>query len=279
MGNSLKKLSILLIILGLRNIFADRILEEEITQLSIPNSIAFPKKEECELTLGYLALSEGISNISNLIELVSTSNWSHVCMIFCPPTEILKPDLHTNNFAEQFRNINKKNWYCLDIQPEYPDTRLLSWDYLIKQKENTASFVLRAFNYHSDYPEHETIEKVTSNYVGIPYKKSKLELLLQPLGLNSKRDKNSISCSELTAVILEDLNLLQTNKLENNYLPADFSTQSIKPLTLMHASLCNEFKVPGAIPGQAYPQDANRGKLRNLYDKILCFLRLLRRCF
>ncbi len=150
-------------------------LQEILDQRKTVPSVEFPK--DCELTLGYLALSEGTANISNLIELLSTSNWSHVAIVFCSPAEILSPDSSTENLEQKFRKINKKNWYCLDIQSTKTDVSLITWENFRKQKEATAAFALRPFIYDSKYPDHETLEILVKKYAKMPYKKSQLELI------------------------------------------------------------------------------------------------------
>ncbi len=280
MPTSFKKQLFLLVMLSLNMqlIAADIseiLLQERPDQRKTVTSVGFPK--DCELTLGYLALSEGTAKISNLIELLSTSNWSHVAVVFCNPAEILSPDCSTENLEQQFRKIDKKNWYCLDIQPEYPCVSLISWEDFRKQKETTASFALRPLIYNTKCPDNQTLESLVKKYEQMPYKKSQLELIYSIFGLNSTQDLESTFCSELTALALKDLGLLDDeSKLANNYLPADFSSQSNTPLKLEKATLGKEFAVPSEDENQPNIQKSNRGILRNTFGKFIKALRFIR---
>ena len=111
----------------------------------------------------------------------------------------------------------------------------------------------------------------------MPYKKSQLELIYSIFGINFNQDLKSTFCSELTALILKDLGLLDNeSKLANNYLPVDFSSQSKMPLKLKKYALGNEFTVPPEDENQPNIQESNRGILRNAFGKFLSALRFIR---
>ena len=92
-------------------------------------------------------------------------------------------------------------------------------------------------------PNSEFLKDVVNKYINRPYEKHMSELFLAAFKENSSEDQRSLFCSELTALVLQELGLLAAARLADNYVPADFSLERPNALNLIGASLGNEYYI------------------------------------
>ncbi len=192
------------------------------------------------LTLGYLALCEGTATVSDVIELGTVSKWSHIAMIFCNPDDI-------KCTAKELKKINKSNWFCLEANLDQAgnDVHLIPWNTFEEIEKEAAAVVIRPFIYDDSTPTYEQL-KVINEYIGIPYEKFITELVGAAFRANTAENHQSLFCSELVALTLQELGLLTKNRLSpdfrftNNFVPADFSKERPNSLHLIGARLGDE---------------------------------------
>ncbi len=184
------------------------------------------------LTLGYLALRNGSGIVSDIIEIGTESKWSHVAMILCDPIDI------SSNPIE----ANKNSWYCFESNTDLGDNvHVIPWqDFILKESNNP--IVIRPFIYENNttMPDYERVKLIVDKYVGRPYETHVSELVLAAFRGNSSEDLGSLFCSELTALVLQELGLLEAGRIADNYVPADFSTERPNALKLIGALIGNE---------------------------------------
>ena len=194
------------------------------------SNLQFP--EDKELTLGYIALVENTLITSNIIKAGTLSKWSHVAMILCNRSDI----------SEKPFGIDKTNWYCFEANTQLDNNvHLFNWEKFNLNEKAAAKLVLRPMLYNEKAPEANILKQVVNRYLGRPYETILSELALAPFRVNSAENANSIFCSELVALTLQDLGFLDAkNRLSNNYVPADFSLERPHALKLNGVSLGKE---------------------------------------
>lgn len=196
---------------------------------------ALKKLPNNNFTIGYIAMVSGTAAISNIIELRTLSKWSHTAMILCPPEDILRP-----NSTRDIMSIDKTNWLCLDVGDlgRNCDVHLVPWSTFIEYEKEASAVALRPFLYQEKpMPKNKRLHKVINKHIGKPFKKSVRELIYASFRWNIAQDLESFFCCELTAIILQDLDLLSKNKQSNNYISADFSAENRDYLDLIGARL------------------------------------------
>ncbi len=186
------------------------------------------------LALGYIVLVDGQKLINNIIELGTVSRWSHVAMVLCNPSDI------TQNPSA----ANQQSWYCFESNiTQGNDVHVIAWKDFISS-QNSSSVVVRSFQYESGkMANSEFLKAVVNKYLNRPYETITSELVLSAFRANTSEDLRSLFCSELTALVLQDLGLLSNVKLADNYVPADFSLERPNSLKLIGAKLGNEIPV------------------------------------
>lgn len=186
------------------------------------------------LALGYIALVDGQKLINNIIELGTVSRWSHVAMVLCNPNDITQNPSATN----------QRSWYCFEsnITPG-DDVHIITWkDFM--SFENNSSVVVRPFQYEPNkMANSEFLKAVVNKYLNRPYETDTSELILSAFRANDRENLKSLFCSELVALVLQDLGLLPNEKLADNYVPADFSLERPNSVQLIGAKLGNETPV------------------------------------
>ena len=223
------------------------------------------------LTLGYLVLCEGTATVSDIIELGTVSKWSHIAMIFCEPNDI-------KFTAEELNKTYKSKWLCLEANLDQAgnDVHLIPWNTFEEIEKEAAAVVLRPFAYLSDLPTYEQL-KVINQYLGVPYEKFITELVGAAFRANTEENRQSLFCSELTALTLQDLGLLTIDasspdfRFTNNFVPADFSKERPNALHLISARLgCEMPARPGTAGENRKAFESFTKALRCVLQKVCC---------
>ncbi|MCX7342612.1 MAG: hypothetical protein NT128_00480 [Proteobacteria bacterium] len=224
----------------------------------------FPNDQN--LTLGYLALCEGTATVSDVIELGTVSKWSHIAMIFCEPSDI-------KFTAKELSKTNKSKWLCLEANLDQAgnDVHLIPWSTFEEIEKEAAAVVLRPFSYLSDLPDYNQL-KIINQYLGVPYEKFITELVGAAFRANTAENHQSLFCSELTALTLQDLGLLTKDacspdfRFTNNFVPADFSKERPNALHLIGARLGSEMAARPSSAGE------NRKAFESFTNALRCAL-------
>lgn len=208
------------------------------------------------IALGYIVLVDGQKLINNIIEIGTESEWSHVAMVLCAPDDIvLNPTI-----------ANTQSWYCFESNTTDGDNvHLISWQEFMTE-ENQASVAVRALQYDPDkMPNSEFLKAVVNKYLSLPYETETSELVLSAFGANTTENLKSLFCSELVALVLQDLGLLSANKLADNYVPADFSNERLNALQLIGVKLGDQVQL----------QSVSEGIFDNVIERFTSFTRFL----
>jgi hypothetical protein len=72
---------------------------------------------------------------------------------------------------------------------------------------------------------------------GVPFEKSRSQLLRANRGGNRAEDLSSVFCSELVAKAYMRMGLLDERTLCNDYTPKDFTSDRDPPLTLLERAM------------------------------------------
>lgn len=125
---------------------------------------------------------------------------------------------------------DKNGWYVLEsnLHKNCWGVQIHSWRKMYDLiGNNDADIAIREFQYSekNKKPNSEILKKNLANYLGLPFKKNPLVGTLAIFHANFFEDKGTYFCSELTAVILQDLEILLKDHFADNYVPADFSDE------------------------------------------------------
>ncbi len=218
-------------------------------------------------TIGYVAMVSGTAAISNLIELRTLSKWSHTAIILCPPEDILLPDS-----TRDIMSIDKTNWLCLDVGDlgKNCDVHLVPWSTFIEYEKGASAVALRPFNYQEGFmPTNDRLHKVINQHIGKPFKKNTKELIYAPLRCNTAQDLESFFCCELTAHVLQDLDLLSKTRQSNNYVSSDFSMERHDSLELVETLLGEDIVI----------QESKLSRGRKIFHDFLSAAQYVKKCF
>ncbi len=220
--------------LSLQDIFSSSSDDPSALALALAET-AIKKLPSNNFTIGYIAMVSGTAAISNIIELSTLSKWSHTAMILCPPEDILSPGC-----TKDITSIDKTNWLCLDVGDlgRNCDVHLVPWSTFIEYEKCASAVALRPFWYQGKpMPTNKKLHEVINQHIGKPFKKSVKELIYAAFRWNSAQDLESFFCCELTAHVLQDLDLLSKTRQSNNYVSADFCAERNDSLELVETLL------------------------------------------
>lgn len=184
-----------------------------------------------KLKLMGIGLFAGSDGTSALIRKITLSLWSHCALILVDQDGIL---------------------YCFESTGSYdeimhhgvtPRVQIHLWDEVVKQYEGNVAMRHFFDSKPDDIPfvemnTPEIVNELVMKYLNTPYEYNLVELLKAVMGDNKEGNLNSIFCSELVAQVLIDMGYLPKEKLSDNYLPKDFSSEMT--LQLVNASLADE---------------------------------------
>jgi hypothetical protein len=176
---------------------------------------------DAKLSLEGIALSDGHSPFSYAIKASTLSKWSHVGLL-------------VRDTRYCFDNMN--GWYVFEsiASPSSIGTgpsaatvvygvRLANWQRNLASSDDVT---IRHLHYQNDNkPSSDALKAAMCKYIGRPYEQNVPEMVGGVLEANVTGDSRSIFCSELNALVLQDLGLLPTNKLASNFMPAHFSLE------------------------------------------------------
>ncbi|MBW8310160.1 MAG: hypothetical protein K0M45_11110 [Candidatus Paracaedibacteraceae bacterium] len=184
--------------------------------------------EDKKLRLWGIALFSGADLFSYGIKLATANEWSHVGMILSDEAG-QKYSYESTGSAEEILS-----------QQVPPEVRISLWEKVVKEYDGKIS--TREFQF-SDATRNDpaVIQPYIYNRIGLPYEKKLGELVKAVIRANKKADINSVFCSEEVAHFLIFLNYLTKDRLEDNYLPKDFSQKEFIPL--VDCSLKKEVRV------------------------------------
>lgn len=228
--------------------------------------------KDLPLTLGYLALCEGTSSESDIIELGTVSKWSHIAMVLCKPDDVKLT-------FKDLSATNKASWFCLEatIDNAGKEVRLVPWSTFEETQKSAASIVLRPFTYPLNSAPNTEELKFINTYLGLPYEKFITELIAAAFRTNEAEHRKSLFCSELVAMALQHLNMLTTEKTSpdfmhtNNFVPADFSLERPHSLHLIGAQLGDELQAkPEAKSEPRKAFECFTDSLRCITQKLCC---------
>ena len=189
--------------------------------------------EGVELELLGIALFGGTDVVSSVIRGVTKSQWSHVGIL-----------LRNNNIASHDRS----GWYCFEatgtaeeivIDHTRPHVQINPWMQALEKYDGRVA--VRILTFESSAPRCEKVLTVVKKFHGVPYERHPFQMLKAVNQENHKEDLTSVFCSELVAQCLQELGILNKEKLSDNYLPKDFSSEATLELT--EAMLENEVVV------------------------------------
>ncbi len=165
-----------------------------------------------ELRLWGIGIFAGDDLVSAVIRKLSHSSWSHVALIIADQTDYL---------------------YCFESTASYdeimhkgilPQVRISPW--INACDEYSGAIASRQFVFREDHqPNTKTVGELVHNMIGKPYERDLFSLIEVINRASKKRDISSLFCSELVAEVMQELGYLKKDKLSDNYLPKDFSTE------------------------------------------------------
>lgn len=206
-----------------------------------------PHLSATRLSLEGIILSNGHSSSSYKIKAVTLSKWSHVGLLVRDT---------------RYHFDNRNGWYVFEsvANPSSIGTgtasatkaygvRLASWQHDLAACDD---ITIRHLHYqNSNRPSSDALKTVIGRYIGRPYEQNVTEMAGGVLDVNTTEDSRSIFCSELNALVLQDLGLLSSDKLPDNFIPAHFSLErNPSSLPLIDAHLGREHvirRVPRSI--------------------------------
>lgn len=147
---------------------------------------------------------------------------------------------------------DRNGWYILEsvINSSLGEASTTAEVRLVPWKDNIRSsddITLRHFHYQNgEMPSSCALKHVINKYIGRPYEQNLSGFAGGTLGVNAT-SYHSISCSELNALVLQDLGFLSKTKVASNFVPAHFSLER-KPsaLPLIDAHLGREHVIQRA---------------------------------
>ena len=151
---------------------------------------------------------------------------------------------NSNDITQSPTTQNMQSWYCFESNTtECNNVHIVPWkDFMSVEKQS--SVVVRPFQYDSNkMPNAEFLKAVVNKYLNRPYETNTSELVLSAFRANTSENVKSLFCSELAALVLQDLGLLSSSTLADNYVPADFSMERPKSLKLIGTTLGKEIPV------------------------------------
>lgn len=165
-----------------------------------------------DLTVWGIGLFAGDDIASGFIRKVTDSSWSHVSLILIDQLNSRYCFESTGSYDEiMYRGMLPQ----VQISPWA--TALQNYSGVVAQREFTLS--IRKEN------NPETVGKMVRSLIGVSYETNLISLIEAIKSKNKKADISSLFCSELVAMVLQNLGYLENTKLSNNYLPRDFSTE------------------------------------------------------
>lgn len=212
--------------------------------LLIPQSTR--KMPKMEYDIRGIALFTGSDPFSYVIRGLTNSKYSHVGAIL------------SKHGADQ---NDQKNWYCFEStgdaieileRGQLPSVRISSW--LDVVKNYNGGIYTRMFNFKAQ-PDYKKVTKFVEDYDGRPYEIQGIELIQSYYRDNKKAELSTVFCSELAAQLFFDVDLLKTEslsdsqKISNNYIPKDFSTERKNPLPFIEGvALTKEKAIKNKTP-------------------------------
>ncbi|AIK95886.1 hypothetical protein [Candidatus Odyssella acanthamoebae] len=170
-----------------------------------------------KLKLWGIALFSGTDLFSYGIKIVTESKWSHVGMVLIDEAE-QKYSYESTGSAEEIL-----------YQGVLPQVQIRLWEDVVKGYEGKIS--TRQFKFTDAMRNDLSMtQPYVYNRIGLSYEKKLDELLKAVVRANKKAGVNSVFCSEEVAHFLIHLNYLTQERLEDNYLPKDFSQKEFIPL-------------------------------------------------
>ena len=168
--------------------------------------------KDSELTVWGIGLLAGDDITSGFIRKVTDSSWSHVALI-------LKDQTNSKYCFESTGNYDAIMHHGMlpQVQISRWDLALKNYSGVVAQREFTLS--IRKEN------NPETVGKLVRSLIGRSYETNLISLIEAINSKNKKADLSSLFCSELVAMVLQNLGYLDNTKLSDNYLPCDFSTE------------------------------------------------------
>lgn len=185
---------------------------------------------------GDIILFSGQGLISTGIKVGTGSKWSHVGMII----RLQEFDMVAVWESTTLKTIkdSKTGTYVKGVQINQLRDRIIQYggDIAVRHLEDV--------EFTQD--DMSKLSVLRRDLTGRPYQKGILELIKAaydgPGGAN-KEDLSSIFCSELVAEAYQTLGLLDENIASSDYVPADFSENSKKPLKLLKGKLGPEILI------------------------------------
>jgi hypothetical protein len=170
-----------------------------------------------KLKLWGIALFSGSDLFSYGIKIVTESKWSHVGMVLVDEVG-QKYSYESTGSAEEIL-----------YQGVLPEVQIHLWEDVVKGYEGKIS--IRQFKFTNvTQNDPAVIQSYVYNRIGLSYEKKLDELLKAIVRGNKKAGVKSVFCSEEVAHFLIHLNYLTQERLDNNYLPKDFSQKEFIPL-------------------------------------------------
>jgi hypothetical protein len=212
------------------------------------------------LSLEGIALFNGHSYVSYTIKASPLSNWSHTGLWI----RDTRYNLDDRNGWYVFESLvdPSRTGFAASSAAEAYNVRLASWNHDVRSSDDIS---LRHFHYErGKKPRSRALKLVVKKYIGRPYEQNLLELADGLLGANTRENAHSIFCSELNALVLQDLGLLSRADVASNFMPAHFSVErKSSALPLIDAHLGREHIM----------QQAPRSVFRTVFESVTDLLR------
>lgn len=183
-----------------------------------------------ELKLWGIGNFAGDDLASGVIRKLTQSSWSHVALIIVDQTDCRYCFESTASYDE----IMHKGIF--------PQVRISPWSNVCDVYSGVIAS--RQFIFAESHQNNtKAVGDLVHSLIGKPYEENLVSLVEAIKGKNKKKDISSIFCSELVAEVMQELGYLKNDKLSDNYLPKDFSTEMT--LSLINAALGDEIMIKG----------------------------------
>jgi hypothetical protein len=199
------------------------------------------------LKTGDIILFSGQYKVSHFVEWLEGSEWSHAAMVVRLP-EFEKPLLWESTTLTDLPDVlfkdNKDGPKLVDLYQ-----RLLTYGDDIKPYKPPL-YAVRQLNADISQPQKDALSQLFISQHAKPNPSDFMMIFKTIIGklFNLRVGRNTITCSELTALSLETLELLGTSKVLNSYMPANFS-QKYDP-KLIRGNFGPELQIILELPGE-----------------------------
>lgn len=187
-----------------------------------------------DLKTGDLVLFSGKGMISNVIKLMTRSNWSHVGMV------VRIEDWDAVMLWEATNTKRGKDFYS--GKPKKGVQLVNLSDRVATALENGYEVAVRQLHDFELTAEHrKSLAKLREAFKHKEYEESIVELFKSAydgFAGSNEEDNSSLFCSELVAEAYQTMGLIAQDKASNEFVPKDFSSE--KDLGLLKGSLSDE---------------------------------------